>query len=435
MTTKSSRVRKRAPLSRSLMLTFALFTVLVSALFGFFAAAFVYTVEDKFLEAMLREEAKHQQTYFATHGRWPAPQRSSVVLHTAIETMPREVREALLIEPRRREFEGEAGRHYHLLSFPVPPQSGSVENNARAWLLAEVSGELVVRPRREAMFKWFAGWGIAATLVSLVLAYWLARRVSAPIERLATHVASASPERLSVSFSANTRGSNEVVQLAQAFDALAERTRAFIDREQRFTRDASHELRTPLSVLRMSVERLQADSDTPHQVAATLATMHASLLSMEQTVECLLILARENESDLRKTETLALPAIEAWIVANEHWLTLRGATIQIDVAADKKLRLSGAALHLVVANLLSNAVTHGRDGALITVTAEDDSLIVENQVETDAAAGGGSSDSTRPGHGLGIAIVRRTLERYGYALLLMREGSVFRARVNSITAA
>jgi signal transduction histidine kinase len=105
------------------------------------------------------------------------------------------------------------------------------------------------------------------------------------------------------------------------------------------------------------------------------------------------------------------------------------------VAADKKLLLSGAALHLVVANLLSNAVTHGRDGALITVTAGDDSLIVENQVDSEAAHGSGSTDSTRPGHGLGIAIVRRTLERYGYALSLMREGSIFRARVDSSGAA
>lgn len=431
MSQRAKYSRPLAPLSRYLMVSFAVFTLVVSALFGLFAVAFVYTVEDKFLEAMLRDEAKLQQSYFATHGRWPVPQRSTVVLHTSTDTMPSEVKAALAEEPRRREFVGEEGRHYHLISFAVPNAHGNTAGEQRAWLLAEVSGELVVRPRRDEMLRWFVGWGVGATLFSLLLAVWLARRVSAPIERLAKRVEDTSPEQFVAAFADQAKGSREVAQLAHAFNVLAERTRAFIDREQRFTRDASHELRTPISVLRMSIERLQSDPETPHHITGALATMQASLHSMQQTVDSLLVLARENEAEMRPTVTAVLPTLEAWVVANEHWLSSRGATLDIDVAADATLPLSSAALHVVIANLLGNAIAHGVAGTSIRIAVRDNALTVENRIDVLTDEQHAASDSQRPGHGLGLAIVRRTLERYAFALLLTREQGVFKAVVEA----
>jgi hypothetical protein len=43
----------RQRIQRRLMLAFATFTLGVSALFGLFAMAFVYTVEDKFMDRLL----------------------------------------------------------------------------------------------------------------------------------------------------------------------------------------------------------------------------------------------------------------------------------------------------------------------------------------------------------------------------------------------
>jgi hypothetical protein len=45
-------------LHRRWMLALAVFTLAVTALFGLFAMAFVYTVEDRFLERLLQQEAQ-----------------------------------------------------------------------------------------------------------------------------------------------------------------------------------------------------------------------------------------------------------------------------------------------------------------------------------------------------------------------------------------
>jgi signal transduction histidine kinase len=418
-----------------LMWPLALFTLAVSALFGFFAMVFIYTVEDKFMEGMLQDEANVQRAHFANHGDWVKPQRDFVALHRAIDSMPTEVREALAKAPQQREIAGNEGRHYHLLA--ITARSTSAESNnrpngdARVWLLAEVSGELVVRPRRDGLVRWFVGWGIAATLVSLVLAMWLARRVSKSIEGLARRVANMLPDHVSEPLSVHATGGAEVAQLARAFDALTERTRAFLEREQRFTRDASHELRTPLSVLRLSIERLQSDAATSHEVAASLATMHASVHLMEQTVASLLALARENEGGLGAADTAVLPLLEAWIVANENWLSARAANIDIRVEPTARLPMPGAALHLAIANLLGNAVAHGDNASPIVVSLYDGALTIENRVPETEQSQAVERNGDRDGHGIGLTIVQRTLARFGYEVALVGQRDHVRAIVRA----
>lgn len=237
-------------LHRRLMLALATFTLAVSALFGLFAMAFVYTVEDRFLERLLEQEAARQQEHFATHGRWTSTAADFISLHTAHRSLPADLAPLLAEQPRRREAAGQEGRHYHMLALQQVGQP--------PWLVAEVSQQLIVRPMRQDLLRWLVGWGLAMVALAIGLAWWLARRISAPLEQLAIRVGSAVPERLPARLAQGARD-DEVGAVARGFDALLDRVRAFIARERAFTRDASHELRTPLAVLRMATERLQGD--------------------------------------------------------------------------------------------------------------------------------------------------------------------------------
>ncbi|TAG80772.1 MAG: sensor histidine kinase [Betaproteobacteria bacterium] len=427
--------KRGVPLRRSLMLALALFTLVVSAMFGLLAMAFVYTVEDRFLEAMLRDEAKLLQAKYSDSGRWAAPQRAFVSVHECVETLPVEIRQALIEAPNRREFSGEAGRHYHLLAIQAQFDEVNPPQTSRAWLLAEVSGELVVRPRREKLLRWLAGWGLGATLVSLALAGWLARRVSAPIAALAKQISNATPERPIAFDASGAKHSAELTALADAFSALSERTRAFIEREQRFTRDASHELRTPLAVLGLTIERLQAEPHLDTSVASALASMRASVHAMEQSVSSLLMLARESEGTLQPSTTFILPALEAWIVANENWITLRSADLQLDVGANATLPMSAAAVHVILANLVGNALHHGKRSVPIVIRASGDGIgqhctvVIENETEPGTAMNFDSVNPADAARGFGLTIVRRTLETYGYELRLSLSGARVSAEV------
>jgi len=93
-------------LQRRLMTALAAFTLGVSLLFGLFAMAFVYTVEDRFLERLLQQEAAAQRAQLAQHGRFGPTGSDFIELHTTADTLPAELRTLLAEEPRRREAPG-----------------------------------------------------------------------------------------------------------------------------------------------------------------------------------------------------------------------------------------------------------------------------------------------------------------------------------------
>lgn len=409
----------KQPLRRRLMAALAAFTLGVSALFGLLAMGFVYTVEDRFLERGLHVEAQRQRSHFAARGEWQPPVGEGVTLHTQVASLPDDLRAQIVAEPRRREAPGEEGRHYHLLALQQP--------GAPPWLVVEVSRQLIVRPIRNELLGLLLGGGLALVAVSLLLAHALARRISAPLEQLSARVVGAPPGQLPQRLAAGLRD-DEIGALARAFDALLDRTRAFIDREQAFTRDASHELRTPLSVLQLAIERLQAEATLAPAARLQLAPMLAATQLMTQTVQTLLLLAREGEVGAAPSmPTPMLPLAEQWVLAHADWLDAQGMTL--DLAAlprQAAMDIPAPVLQLALSSLLANAVAHGRRGGCIEVRAEAAGLVVRNPSAPLPASAGElpAKGEASSGFGLGLAIVQRLLQAHRSALSLGHDEGV-----------
>jgi len=399
-------------LHRRWMLALALFTGVVTALFGLFAMVFVYTVEDRFLERLLHQEAVAQKAHRLEHGRWGRTGADFIVLHESATSLPAEVAQVLAQEPKRREVAGRAGRHYHVHALDQPDRA--------PWLVAEVSQQLIVRPIRTQLLGWLAGWGLLMVALALALAWVLARRISAPLETLASRVAAATPGQHPVSV-AQGLGKDEVGAVARAFDALLARTHDFIVREQAFTRDASHELRTPLAVLLLGIERLQADAAMAPAAQTTLAALHASTLWMQQTVSTLLALSREGESAAGKTHepVAVLPLLEQWVMAHADWLDRQPLSLDVQLDRQARLSLPAPVLQLALASLLGNAFAHGRAGGQVRVEFDGQALCIANP----------DADVPQVGHGFGLGIVQRLLDAAGGRLELKQHAGTTRARV------
>ena len=423
-------------LQRRWMFALADFTLAVTALFGLFAMIFVYTVEDRFLERLLKQEAQAQRAHLAAQGRYGATGSDFISLHLSPASLPADVARVLAKEPGRSEVAGDDGRHYHLLALQAA--------GAPPWLVAEVSQQLIVRPMRNQLLRWLVGSSLFMVALALLLGWWLARRVTAPLETLALRVAQASPQRLPTAV-ADGLGDSEIGDVARAFDALLGRTQAFIEREQAFTRDASHELRTPLAVLRLSIERLQADTAAAAPAQQQLAALHTATLLMEQTVATLLLLAREDEANLgAASATLAtpvrpaepvtelvelLPLVEQWVLARAGWLDHQAMTLDIQLRRHDRLKLPAPVLQLAINSLLGNAFAHGAVGGRVELVFEGGALLIRNpgpplppQAGADFAKGEHSS-----GDGLGLAILHR--------LLVSRGGRLRLSHVDGITTA
>jgi signal transduction histidine kinase len=428
------------------MLGFTLFTLGVSALLGLFAMSFVYSVEDRYLVAALSHAAAEMERRHRADGAWPPPPQAFMQLHDSAASLPADLGAAWEAEPRRREFPGTRGRHYHLHWLDRPggaPPDPPVPDARHPLLVAEVSGLLVVRPVRRELLTWWAAGSGGLTLAALALAAWRARRISAPLVRLADAVAGSRPEEGSAPATRYAREDrdDEVGLLARHLDALEARTRSFVERERVFTRDVSHELRTPLAVLGIASERLLGRDDLPADVAAELRRMRQSLWDLQQTVDTLLVLAREahasaamadgaaargaeNAPPVAGSVTLAvLPVLERVVLEQSSRLQGKDVALEIDVSPALRVELPPGVLHILLSNLVGNAFAHCEPGP-ICIAADAEGLYLQNR---SAPLPAGSRErfgrpfvkgAASAGFGLGLAIVHRLAEHHGLVLSL-----------------
>lgn len=401
----------RRRLRNHLMLVFATFTVVVSALFTLYLLLFVYTVEDHFFEAMLEREVAAQVHHHRDHGTWATPRDGFMSVVTASSALPDGIADVLRAEPQRREFTGSEGRHYHLRALDPP---GATEQPA--WLVAEVSSLLVVRPMRTQILQLLAWSGVAVVALALLLGGWLAHRTTVPLSRLADAVEGAAPERLPPNFAAGFPD-DEVGLLARRLDDLIARVRAFVEREREFTRDASHELRTPLTVIRAATERLDAEPGLSESARHSLGHIAQSARQLEQTVVMLLSLSREDAVPAHAGATPVLPVLERVVVEQSPLLEDKQVDVHVDVANDVTTTLPATVLNILLSNLVGNAFAHTREGGIV-IAVKGGALCVSNPGigvrDVDFEPFVKNDDSA--GFGLGLSIVRRLCERHGIDL-------------------
>ncbi len=405
MTARVHRLRNR------LMLAFAVFALAVAGLFGLYVAVFVYSVEDRFFDAMLEQEAQHQLEQRAASGAWSPPRNAFMAIHDTPASFPTDLKAAFDAEQWRREIAGTEGRHYHLRALP-PGGAGTP-----GWLVAEVSQQLVVRPMRSQILALLAWSGLAVVLVAILAGAWLARRTTRPLSKLAALVDGMAPDRLPVGF-AGDFPDDEVGVLARGLDNLSGRVRAFIAREHAFTRDASHELRTPLAVIRSATEQLASEPGLSGAGRRQLAHVQHSARQLEQTVITLLTLAREENVEQNATPLAVLPVLEQVVVEQAVLLEGKPVAVRVDVPADVSLPVPGPVLHMLLANLVGNAFAHTRAGEVYidvaagrlrirnTAPAGDPDTIMQPFAKGEGSAG----------FGLGLAIVHRLCDRFAIDL-------------------
>lgn len=395
------------------MLAVTGFTLAVVTLLGAMSIVFVYVVEDEFFEAILLTESERQQAHHRAHGSYTEPALAFVKVYSPGDALPADLDSQHPRKQQRREYEGAHGRHYHLHQLDA---HGTL-------LVAEVSGQLIVRALRPELLQWLVAASGVLTLLALLLGWRLSRRIGEPLEKLALRVAASRPDALPENL-AHGLEHDEVGELARHLDELHRRTRAFIAREQEFTADVSHELRTPLAVLALACERM----DRP--------VMQAAIWQLQQTVELMLALARETTPNgPGAAEHRLLPMLEQLLLSYAPLLDREGVHMELDVPADLTRPWSPALTKLMVGNLLANAIAH-RQTPRVRIEASATELSVCNespplpQAVLDAGGRGvKGEDST--GFGLGLSILRRVAQTHALALHLSHRDGQTRATLRA----
>ena len=280
---------------------------------------------------------------------------------------------------------------------------------------------------------WFGVVPLVLVLSAVYLTAWLtyrsSRRAVSPVIWLARQVEQWDPMRPDASaldprqLPGDVEG--EALTLASSLHGFASRIGRFVEREHNFTRDASHELRTPLTVIRVAGDMMQADESLSPSSRRSLARIQSAGRDMEALIEAFLILAREGDTGLPDDDFDAMEVLHEEIEKARPLLDGKPVRLELRELASLRLRAPARVFSVMVGNLLRNACHYTESGA-VTVTVRADAVAIEDSgvgMSTEELArafdpfyrGG---DQRRDGQGIGLSIVRRLSERYGWPVKL-----------------
>ena len=214
--------------------------------------------------------------------------------------------------------------------------------------------------------------------------------------------------------------------LGRIDDAFAER-KATEDRLRRFVADASHELRSPVTSIRGYAELFQLGGSLRlDDLAYSMERIEAEAARMGGLVEELLLLARLDEGVPLQRGPVDLAAVAGDAIAD---LRVGGRHNPVSLVAGGPVVVDGdeARLRQVVANLLTNAVTHTPEGTPVHVSVlrEGDEVVLCVADEGPGLAPEVAARafdrffrdprarSERKGAGLGLSIVSAIVDAHG----------------------
>ncbi|WP_277757803.1 HAMP domain-containing sensor histidine kinase [Pseudomonas sp. A34-9] len=218
---------------------------------------------------------------------------------------------------------------------------------------------------------------ILSVILAIVLGRLLARRVMAPVIRLARQVRHRD-QLIEVAPPLHPDyAADEVGELALSFDQTLGRLRATLSREKLFTSDVSHELRTPLMVLTTSCELLLANPSLDPRSTAQVSRIARASHEMRQLVETFLMLARKPE-EVRVQSTCTLKEIaDAQVEVWGRLIGEKGLEFIYDPQYVGVARFNLTFLQSVMGNLLRNA-WHYTDHGFVRLTVQENSFVVED---------------------------------------------------------
>lgn len=293
---------------------------------------------------------------------------------------------------------------------------------------------LVLRPQLldRAIF-WTGGLALLLALVVIYLASWLTFRTSArlvsPVSWLAKVVAQWDPRvpdaKLLTPANLPAESASEVHDLSRALADLAGRVGDFVQRERDFTRDSSHELRTPLTVIRVATDLMLAEPDLAPRMARSLARVQRAGRDMEAVIDAFLILAREADIEPRREELAVRAIVDDEIERARPLLGDKPVELLVIDDGAPQLVAPRHVLNVMIGNLLSNAVRYTQQGQIVLYLAHD-------RIEVRDSGIGMSPDTLAKafdpffridnerleGKGIGLSIVRRLGERFGWPVTL-----------------
>ncbi|RHW27574.1 sensor histidine kinase [Nocardioides immobilis] len=248
--------------------------------------------------------------------------------------------------------------------------------------------------------------GLALIVAAIVIADRFSRRISTPVTELADVALQLRDGELDVR--AVPSGPPETVELADAFNQLADRINELLVAERAAVGDLSHRLRTPVTALRLDAEAV-ADPEVGGRLQEHVA-------NLQRTVDAIV---RDARRPVRHTLRAGCDARAVVADRMAFWSALaedQGRPVDLRLTeGPAPVAVDAADLTDVLDVLVDNVFAHTPESAAITVSVDAlDGQVLIAVADTGPGIRPPAEAGQRPGStGLGLQIARRTVAAIG----------------------
>lgn len=402
----------RHRLKSRIILSFVLFGTLLSVLF----AAAVLLMQNQLEDALIARTLEQELDQYLTELR----QNPSLVepFYSRIQ--------GYVVRPGRAEIVPEAVRDLptgvHNVRDDGAVYKAAVRKDPDVWayLTYDVSENRELARR----LLWSLGGAVVLfSLLSLALGIWSAGRVMAPVSNLARRLKALEGTEGQLDL-ARHFPDDEVGQLAAVVDEYALKLHELVERDKAFNADVSHELRTPLAVISGATELLLGQPELPDRMRERLLRIARAARQSTDITTALLHLVRAERGSAGQGSKQDVGAVAEQLVENYRPL-IEGRPLELVVVHEARLSVIApeAVLTVVLGNLLGNAVRYTHEGRIEFHVSAGQARIIDTgpgipedelpQVFDRHFRGHASGGK---GSGLGLSIVKRLCDLYGWQI-------------------
>lgn len=189
-----------------------------------------------------------------------------------------------------------------------------------------------------------------------------------------------------------------------------------------FTENASHEIQTPLAIIAMHLDELSQEQTLSPEGHKNLIACTASAQRLSKLNEKLLLLAKIDNAQFRSRQRVNLNEIVDRLIAIHAQLEPdRAKLIHTNTTGQLTIEIDPALAQILLSNLLSNALRHGRKGEMITLNISETRFSISNastqKLDTTTIFNRFQKQSNRTDSiGLGLAIAMKISDKYSLNL-------------------
>lgn len=267
---------------------------------------------------------------------------------------------------------------------------------------------------------------LLCSLIVLVLGaffawWWVKRRVIKPVQDLSDQVRAIAATRTYQPLQMNF-ADDEVGELARICDKALKRFHEALIRERLFTADISHELRTPLTIIQTSAELLEMDKSgkRPDLIAKILQGCH----SLKDLLNIFVNLARNTAFEAQESDSVH-DTLDSVIEYYKPRAEEKKLKLNFKVNAACPGFFSPVIISTIAGNLIKNALLYTKEGEVtVTETATgfevfDTGQGIDPSLKDKIFMPYTRGSNEEPGSGMGLSIVKRLCDRFGWGIELI----------------